>query len=861
MRILALPWLCRCARGRRATAALLTLAALASGCTQDLPPLQPAPAIIQATWNPATGVLPTPTDLVRDGERGLLSLPIDGAMSEAEQEFRRYLNSLDGYPVTSTLTIPVTGPVDEASLPGTLLITRASDGQPLAAEVTYNAETGQILATPRNDSADNTLQPGERYTFGLRGYAGGARGAADEQVVADSAFYLVRQEVPLTEHLSVIPGETRAEREATAEQLERVREGYASLYDALASRGIPREELAVAASFTTSGRPSLWFDPNQSKIPVPNNLLLDRSTGRVNLPIGPEESDEAKHVKKTLNTYDGFSISGALTVEATAEVDPATVADPANIRVFRADSRSDGGWIEETDLERGVLDDGHTIWVRPRLALREGTEHVVLLSRGITTRDGQAVEAQPVGALLRAAGPLLDAEGRSTVSSVPDGSAASLEPARQDVRALIRHLEVKEGLDRATLAAAVPFRTASAMRWLMEWRAKVYTEGVPTTLANVEAKSPSDRGLGLLLPRVRTIVTGQITILDHLDPLTREFYEDGHAEQRLAEFALTIPRSAEPGKPVPVVLFGHGLETSRELVYLIANILADNGYAAISVDLPYHGERSICLADLDCKDNATCDPEGRCVLSDGSRGEIRSVSSPWPDGPNYPITSGVPFLDLENIVGARDHFIQAIMDMSQLLRVIRGADWGKATGGYVLDGSDVVYLGMSLGGILGAILTTVEPTLNTYVLNVPGGSFVDIVESSGAFQTLYAQTLERRGVTPGTDRYFEFTNTLRWLVDPVDPLIVSHPAVREPVTYTDPVTGEEKVAPIKRVMIQMAKGDSVVPNISTRLLSEAMGVPYREYTPTVSNHAFFFDPTSFEGRRAREDMIEHFGQR
>lgn len=858
MRILSLPGLCRCARRGAHRAALALLITLASGCAQELPPLKPAPELIQATWNPATGVLPTPTDLVRDGERGQLSLPIDAQMSEAEQEFRRYLNSLDGYPITSTLTIPVTGDVDEASLPGTLLITRARDGRALSANVSYNPQTQQILASPRNDSDDNTLQPGEKYIFGLRGYSGGARGAADEQLVADSAFYLVRQEVPLTEHLSVIPGASRTAREETAAQLERVRQGYASLYESMASRGVPREELAVAASFTTSARPSLWFDPNQSKVPVPNNLLLDRSTGRVNLPIGPEEGAETKHVKKTLNTYEGFSISGALTIEATAPVDVASATAPEHVRVFRADG---DGWTEETDLERGVLDDGRTIWVRPRLALREGTEHVVLLSRGITTTDGLPVEAQPVGALLRVAGALTDAEGRSTVSSLPDASAAALEPARQDVRALIRHLEVKEGFDRATLAAAVPFRTTSAMRWLMDWRAKVYTEGVPTTLANVQAKSPSDRGLGLLLPRVRTIVTGQITILDHLNPLTREFYEDGHAEQRLAEFALTIPRSAEPGKPVPVVLFGHGLETSRELVYLIANILADNGYAAISVDLPYHGERSICLADLDCKDNATCDPEGRCVRSDGSRGEIRSVSSPWPDGPNYPITSGVPFLDLENIVGARDHFIQAIMDMSQLLRVVRGADWSKASGGYVLDGDDVVYLGMSLGGILGGILTTVEPTIRTYVLNVPGGSFVDIVEHSGAFQTLYAEALAHRDVTPGTDRYFSFTNTLRWLVDPVDPLIVSHPAVREPVTYTDPVTGEQKQAPIKRVMIQMAKGDSVVPNISTRLLSEAMGVPYREYTPTVSNHAFFFDPTSLEGRRARQDMIEHFSQR
>jgi len=171
-------------------------------------------------------------------------------------------------------------------------------------------------------------------------------------------------------------------------------------------------------------------------------------------------------------------------------------------------------------------------------------------------------------------------------------------------------------------------------------------------------------------------------------------------------------------------------------------------------------------------------------------------------------------------------------------------------------------LGMSLGGILGANLAVVEPEIGTYVLNVPGGSFFDMMETSAAFSTLFDEALAERGITAREgDAYFEFESTIRWVVDPVDPLNVAHHALRDPITWTDPVDGQQRTTPLKRVLVQMAKDDSVVPNTATRLLSERMQLPFVEYTPLISNHAFLFDPTSLEGRRAREDMIQFFDQR
>ena len=84
--------------------------------------------------------------------------------------------------------------------------------------------------------------------------------------------------------------------------------------------------------------------------------------------------------------------------------------------------------------------------------------------------------------------------------------------------------------------------------------------------------------------------------------------------------------------------------------------------------------------------------------------------------------------------------------------------------------------------------------------------------------------------------------------------------VQRELKYIDPVDGEEKIAPVKRVQIQMAEGDSIVPNITTEILSARSGIEYRLYEPEISNHVFFFLPIN-EGRRAQNDMIDFFANR
>ncbi|MFU8807265.1 MAG: hypothetical protein ACNA8W_25880, partial [Bradymonadaceae bacterium] len=366
---------------------------MSAGCTVEIPQ-EAQPKMVRALWDPSTSTLPSPTNLVLDDELGQLQLPVDASMPPAERDFRQYLNLLDGYPLPTTLTILLSGPIQEHSLPGTLAIVEVSTGNTIDAQVSYDAPTMSIKAY-----APDGFAPGRTYVFGLWGYDGGVKGAQGEPVVADAAFYMVRRPYPLSEHATAMPGETRAERQETAETLELVQDAYEPLFRAMEHRGIKREHVATASSFTTTNRPAIWFDSTSSQIPMPNNLLIDAETGLVDLPIADDVDAERRAMLEGLATYDGFSMSGAITVKTTHQIGDGAHLDADAIRLYAREK--DGSWKEVIDVQRGRLDDRETLWIRPRMTLDSSTEHAYVVSRSLSDHRGLGHEAQPLGAMLR----------------------------------------------------------------------------------------------------------------------------------------------------------------------------------------------------------------------------------------------------------------------------------------------------------------------------------------------------------------------------------------------------------------------------------------------------------------------------
>lgn len=775
---------------------------------------------------PALSLLPWPSDLLLhpDESAGLVD---PRALSDADEE-RLARFSDGGFPVTSPIAIPL-APGDEvpAALEEALLVLDRTEGTLVDVEARWDAEARQIRARP---TATEGFAPGHRFVVALVA-DGVARPAWLRPLLAREALH--------------------------DEELEQLRRAVAPDLDALSALGVAREELAALFSFTTESAPSLWFSPDQGRAPFPNALLVDEATGRLRLPAAEEgEPSLITDLRARLAESGGFSTTGAVFVETTGPAARAPALAPTAFRLFRVD---DDEVEEVTDLERGVFDDGRTLWIRPSLALEHSARYAYVVTRAARSSAGAPFALQDTTALLLSRAPLVK-DGRSQALGLRDDEARRLERARLALAPLLAHLEEEEGLSRDDLALAVPFETQGAPELVLAHRAELYLRDVPTAPSDVVIASPWDRGLWIAMPRVETVVTGRIPHLDWLDPYTRQRRSEGPVVSEI-EFALTIPEGAEPGAPLPVVLFGHGLLTSRELVYGIADELARAGYAAFAIDLPYHGERSICLEDAHCADGAVCVGDGSCALPSGERGRLRQVASPWEHGPSVPITTGQGFIDVEDLFATRDHFLQGLTDLSQAVRVLRSDELAQATGGYVVDPDDISYAGISLGGIFGASLSATEPLIGSFALNVPGADLVRLMEDSDTLGVVMQDQLAAHGVEVGSEAYLRFQTWARWVLDPVDPLNLVHHATRAPLAVVDPVSGDVATAPDKRLLIQMAEGDLVVPNSGTEQLSRRAEVPISAFHPLVSGHGFLFDPTSLEGGRARRQVVEFLDAR
>ncbi len=826
------------------------MALTACEATSELDPPGPSSDYLRVHFDPDSGAVPTPTDLLRN-EEGILVIPDNREAPDAQREFLAYLDGLDGYPLATSIRIPVSGPVDENSLGRGIYVLDADD-ESVSFDAHYDDESGDIVVEPRQ-----RLEAGKSYRVGVEGYQQGVIADDGRQLIADAPFYLVRSDQDLRDHPDAMPGQSAEERRETAQELAAIQDELQPVFQAMERRNVDRETLAVAFEFTTTSTPAVEFDVQRGAVPIPNDVLLDPGDGTVELPIDDEMDDEERQLRRGISELSGFSMTGAAVVDSTHDI----AGDEPRDGVFRLfEDVGDGQWEEVTDVERGRLDSGESVWLRPELALEPDTAYAYVVTDELESSSGQSHIAQPLSAMLRLESPLVDADGNAQVDALSNEQAARLEPLRQRVDSLLEYLEYSEGVRRHRTAAVVPFRTAPSLEPLADRRMELYDRNVSTEVTDLDLTKPSG-GAGLLLNDVDTVVRGEMTVLDYIDPETRAFYSDGEPVERSAKFALTLP---EPGttaidEPVPIVLFGHGLMTSRELLYLVAGELASAGYGAFAVDLPYHGSRALCLRDSSCVGDATCRDDGQCIDPDGSDADVVDIElstmfsflegTDYDDLLNYPVTSGEIFIDMHNIAGTPDSFAQALLDLSQALRVVRGDELQEAIlpdPGHNL-GDDIVYLGMSLGGILGAGLTAIEPELEDFVLNVPGSDLPRLIEHSVAFETMFSEALEEREMEKGSDAYFEFINAARWLLDPIDPINLAH-------------YGPERGA---RVMLQMAEGDRVVPNIGTELLAERMGIEHEVYTPLATDHGFLFDPTtlSLETERAREDMIDFFDER
>jgi len=617
----------------------LGASACAPDIAKDAPPTNP---VVVAEFDPSASppVVPSPNDLALNASTGLVNAPVNPASPAAEQEFTRdYVNTLNGFPasVSASTTVKDLDPTsvngDSVRLIDLYEGTALSRPVPRDIVIGYNEDTDRI-----NVIAPTGWPKGGRYAVVLVGGDNGLKSTAGEKVVPSATWAFASSPKPLVTCQDLTADDCRATTEIipsleqdpalriadqtrTALLLEQLRRGYAPILDLAASKfSVKREDILLMWTFTVMNHPEATFDPAASIIPFPNDLLRIPATGtapaRLNLPLptGPNPNPQEVAFITGLNTLDGWSTTAPIVSEngaATGAIDLGSELDLNTVKLgqtllFIKATNTDKGTRPQVKVclncASSLKPDGSAqtspqqLQIVPEVPLDESTQYAVVMLRGMKDTRGRTVVPNAAQALLRSSAPLVDANGKSQVSAVPDFLAARLEPVRQGMKGLYDALEA-QGIKRKDVNLAWAFTTQST-RSVLERLKRVPDQVLPDpqylTDRTAFIKGAMSQG------RLDNSAVGRVFVGGFLSPYLLSDSDIGGVFNRATPridrlpFMLFLPSTPAPTGGYPVVIFGHGLTGNRTNVLAVANTMNANGFAVAAMDTVFHGDRTIC---------------------------------------------------------------------------------------------------------------------------------------------------------------------------------------------------------------------------------------------------------------------------
>lgn len=271
----------------------------------------------------------------------------------------------------------------------------------------------------------------------------------------------------------------------------------------------------------------------------------------------------------------------------------------------------------------------------------------------------------------------------------------------------------------------------------------------------------------------------------------------------------------------PTVIYVHGITSDRASVLALGHTLASRCIATVAIDLPVHGipansalvnvlnvekSKSIPFATL-YGANA---PHERHFNVAGSGGAPAPMNF---DAPGTTDGSGAQFINLGYLTNTRDNNRQAVMDLLNLNASLGGVNTeirkSVATG---LDVNRVYVVGVSLGGILGSVFTTVNQMaiandglvglpsnlnpIRGIVTSAAGTQVAQVLVNSATFTPVINGGLAASGVNVGTSNYERFLYAAQSAMDAGDP-----------VNYMQTLAALGVPA-----LVQQINNDAVIPN-------------------------------------------------
>ena len=641
------------------------VAAILAACTPDIPQVAPTPTVI-IEFDPAAtpAVAPQPNNLAIDPATGLVVVPPNPGDTPTQTLFNTtYLNTLTGFPMETPATVATSGDLKAATLAtGVLVLDITNPAAPTLAAVkpsyaSAGADAGGGTLTIPGPLPGGTWQRGHTYAVTVIGgtQTGALTGSNGQLVTGSITWALISSPSNCTSpgaacappvpvcilpdggpggpNSDCLPVTDLIPSQAAAEQLQEIQTGYTPLFAALAGPpfNIPRSNIAILWTFSITNQAEVTFDPANTIIPFPNDVVRTGPGGTVSLPVPPGTPPVLAQLIGGLNTLDGFSETATIVsavdfslpnngVSALMQgnVDPATVTPPLAIGLSKAFSSSKTNSqgpvnvafclsnvgagcpsVSPTLLDGGVKP--QILGIVPLTPLDELTEYAAYMTNAIRDTVGLPVIPSAAFALVRlpyATAPLA-VNGKSQVAQLTDEQANLLVQLQKGFQPLFDGLAA-QGIPFQNIVQLWAFQTQSTISQLQELSTIPYNPAAsfppnPLWVENVTGSVKTLlAGLGIPTANINTIWAGEIVDPFALTGPTGTFNPDGGVDPVPISFIMTVPNGTAPTAGFPVTMFGHGLTGNKTNAYAIANSLAAAGQVMIAIDEVWHGERNTC---------------------------------------------------------------------------------------------------------------------------------------------------------------------------------------------------------------------------------------------------------------------------
>lgn len=616
--------------------------------------------------------------------------------------------------------------------------------------------------------------------------------------------------------------------------------------------------LAIPGETAAKSTSTLFDITTPASSPFPSNLFTvadtTQNTGlRVNLPLPNCQQRPSDCADLTvINTLDGFNLQPRLSVPFNGPVSLATVNSDSVFLIRLGDTLPGGATgAKKVGINQIVFDPTSNILsVESDELLEQHTRYALIVTDDVRGGNGGRVKAATSFKRFR------------DKANASQGQSTAVQDYHQALRGALDSAQAFNIKRKKVIAASV-FTTQSATAVLEKIRAQLdaatpapadfrlgpggalsvfpLSSVTGITFNRQTGTAPTFQSvpvpvvaLGLAPGAVGQVAFGKYLSPDYETPekfipavgtLSGTPTAQGTNE---IFFTLILPASPKPANGWPVAIFGHGFtDYNNNSPFAVAASMAAAGIATVAINVVGHGGGPLgtLTVNLSGANAVTVPAGGRGIDQDGD-GTIDS-------------TEGVNATPPQGIITNRDGLRQTVVDLMQLVRVIkRGVDI-DADGLADLDAGRIYYFGQSFGGIYGTMFLAVEPNVRVGVPNVSGGAIVEIARLSPVFRPLVGLALAFRQpplINVGGVSKIEFNENIPLRNQPaIINNVAGATAIQEvlentewvsqsgnPVAYAvhlkkKPLSG----VPAKLVIFQFARGDQTVPNPTTTAILRA----------------------------------------